>query len=635
MPLIRFDSVSLSFGDQRVLQEASFVLEEGERVSLIGRNGSGKSSTFRLLTGVLQPDGGEIEHPAELRLSMLDQGLAEPTDQTVRHVVESGMTEQRARIAAYERLATEDTPDKSRLRQLEELERRIVAGGGWSVESQVNAIISELQLPAAEQMQHLSGGWRRRVALAQALVSKPDVLLLDEPTNHLDIRTIQWLESVLLGFTGSVMFISHDRAFIEALATRILEIDRGRMVSWPGRYRDYVRAKAQAEEEEHRHNVLFDKRLAEEEAWIRRGIKARESRNEGRVRALEAMREERARRIPKPRQARIHINESELLPGRKVIELHAVSHGFGGRRLIDKLSLKIMRGDRVGIVGNNGVGKTTLLNILLGELKPDSGTVKLGTNVEIAYFDQLRRELNPDKTVAEIVGEGRDYIRLNTKDKHVVGYMTDFLFSAKSAMTPVSALSGGERNRVVLAKLFTQPCNLLVLDEPTNDLDIDTLEALEQRLKEFKGTLIVVSHDRYFLDAVVNKILVFEDDGRVVPHAGGFSDWLKRGRKLAAADDPETVRQPRTTEAIPRRKRTPNKLSYKLQRELDGLPDKIEAMELALARVQARIMEPDFYSQDQETVQAVLAEMQETERALEESLERWAELEALQQSFEG
>lgn len=633
MSLIRFDSVSLSFGDQRVLQEASFLLEEGERVSLIGRNGCGKSSTFRLLTGALHPDEGEIEHRSGLRLSLLDQTLAEPSAHTVREVVESGMTAQRERIAAYEALSANDTPDAAALRELEELERSIVAGGGWSIDQQVDAMISDLRLPADKQMVELSGGWRRRVALAQAMVSKPDVLLLDEPTNHLDIRTIEWLEDVLLKFPGSVMFISHDRAFVEVLATRILEIDRGRMASWPGRYRDYVRAKAQAEEEESRHNALFDKRLAEEEAWIRQGIKARASRNEGRVRNLEAMREERARRIPKPRQARIHINESELVPGRKVIELHAVSHGFGERPLIDKLSLKILRGDRIGIVGNNGVGKTTLLNILLGELAPETGTVKLGTNLEVAYFDQLRRDLDPGKTVAEIVGEGRDYIRMNNKDKHVVGYMTDFLFSAKGAMTPVSTLSGGERNRVVLAKLFTQPCNLLVLDEPTNDLDIDTLQALERRLKEFTGTLIVVSHDRYFLDAVVNKILVFEDDGRVVAHAGGYSDWAKRGRKLAAADDPDATRASKKSEPPRPRTRTPNKLSYKLQRELDALPDKIEALEAALARVQARITEPDFYSQDYETVQAVLAEMQQTEQALEASMNRWAELEALQQSF--
>ena len=633
MSLIRFDTVSLRFGDQIILQEASFVLEEGERVCLIGRNGAGKSSTFRLVMGELEADEGEIELGGGLRVSLLDQALSEPSTRTVREIVAAGMSEQRARITAYEKLAENPAPDKAILRELEAMERGIVAGGGWSIDTQIDSIISELRLPADDQMRQLSGGWRRRVALACALVSKPDVLLLDEPTNHLDIRTIEWLEHTVRNFPGSVMFISHDRALVQALATRILEIDRGRMVSWPGRYRDYVRAKAQSLEEETRRNAEFDKRLAEEEAWIRRGIKARESRNEGRVRALEGMREERERRIARARQARIHINESELLPGRKVIELHSVSHGFGERTLINKLTMKIMRGDRVGIVGNNGVGKSTLLNILLGELKPDSGTVKLGTNLQIAYFDQLRRELDTTKTVAEIVGDGRDYISMNGKQKHVVGYMTDFLFSAKRAQTRVAALSGGERNRVVLAKLFTQPCNLLVLDEPTNDLDVETLQALERRLQAFTGTLIMVSHDRYFLDAVASKLLVFEENGEVVAHAGGYSDWARRGRGLAVADDPHGSGK-EAGAAGRERKKTSNKLSYKLKLELEALPDKIDSLEQALKDVQARVGAPDFYTLDHERVQAVLAEMQETEQALEASVERWSELEELRHSLE-
>ena len=634
MSLIRFDTVNLRFGDQVILQEASFALEEGERVCLIGRNGAGKSSTFRLLMGELEADDGEIEFGGGLRMSMLDQALSEPSTHTVREIVAAGMSAQRARIAAYEKLAENPAHDKATLRELEEMERTIVAGGGWSVDTQIDSIISELRLPAQDQMGQLSGGWRRRVALACALVAKPDVLLLDEPTNHLDIRTIEWLEHTVRGFPGSVMFISHDRALVQALATRILEIDRGRMVSWPGRYRDFVRAKAQSVEEEARRNAEFDKRLAEEEVWIRRGIKARESRNEGRVRALEEMREERAARIPRGRQARIHINESEQLPGRKVIELHNVSHGFGGATLINRLNLKIMRGDRLGIVGNNGVGKSTLLNILLGELKPESGTVKLGTNLEIAYFDQLRRELDTSKTVADIVGDGRDYIRMNGKQKHVVGYMTDFLFSAKRAQTRVSALSGGERNRVVLAKLFTRPCNLLVLDEPTNDLDVETLQALERRLQAFNGTLIMVSHDRYFLDAVASKLLVFEEDGEVVAHAGGYSDWARRGRSLAVADDPQRSAKGEARAAERERRRSPTKLSYKLKRELEALPDTIESLEKALAEVQARIGAPDFYAQEHERVQAVLTEMQETEQALEASMSRWTELEELRHSFE-
>lgn len=634
MSLIRFDSISLSFGDQRILQDASFVLEKGERVCLVGRNGSGKSSTFRLLGGEILPDEGEIELRRGLRLSLLDQTLSEASTCTAREVVATGMTAQRTLITAYEERASRKPSDRQSLRELEELERDIVAGGGWSVDQQIDSTISDLRLPAGEQMQHLSGGWRRRVALARALVSKPDVLLLDEPTNHLDIRTIEWLERAVRNYFGSVMLISHDRAFVEALGTRILEIDRGRMVSWDGSYSDYVRAKAQAVDEETRSNVLFDKRLAEEETWIRQGIKARRTRNEGRVRHLEQMREERAARVPHERSARIHINESELIPGRKVIELHSVKHAFGGRTLIDHLTLKIMRGDRVGIVGNNGVGKSTLLNILLGELTPDSGTVKLGTNLQVAYFDQTRRDLKLDKTVAEIVGNGREYIRINGRQKHVVGYMTEFLFSAKRAMSPVSTLSGGERNRVVLAKLFTQPCNLLVLDEPTNDLDVETLQALEARLKRFEGTLITVSHDRYFLDAVVNRMLVFEEDGRIVAHAGGYSDWVKRGRRLAVADDPRGVPKQAGADSNAQRPRTPTKLSYKQQRELDKLPGKIEELEQLLAQTQAQVNAADFYTQDHTTVQNTLGEMKEIEQVLELAVNRWAELEELRHGFE-
>ena len=631
MSLIRFDSVSLSFGEQRILHEASFLLEENERVCLIGRNGSGKSSTFRLLTGLLDCDDGEIETRNNLRFAMLDQTLAELSPQTVREFVATGMAGQRARVAAYEAISQAEKPDKSVLRELEAMERNIVAHGGWSIDKQVDVIVSELHLPADDEMQSLSGGWRRRVALARALVSKPDVLLLDEPTNHLDIRTIEWLERTVRGFPGSVMFVSHDRAFVENLATRILEIDRGKMVSWPGRYRDFVRLKAEAIVKEKKDNALFDKQLAEEEVWIRRGVKARTKRNEGRVRNLESMREIHSARIPRSRPPRIYINESEQFSGRKVIDLHNVGHAFGDKRILNKLKLKVRRGDRIGIVGNNGVGKSTLLNIMLGELEPSAGTVKLGANLEIAYFDQVRRDLDLSKTVADIIGEGREYITMNGKQKHVVGYMTDFLFSAERAMSPVSILSGGERNRVVLAKLFTRPCNVLVLDEPTNDLDVETLQALETRLKEFTGTLIVVSHDRYFLDAVVDRILVFEDDGEVIAHAGGYSDWATRGHKLAVTDDPEKAQKSIAYNKSAKRKAS--KLSYKLQRELDGLPGKIEQTEKELAAINEQIAHSEFYVQDQDIVQSVLAQMQQTEKELDSLLQRWTELDELRESF--
>ena len=576
----------------------------------------------------LEPDAGDIEINPQLRLSLLDQTLFSASDRTAREVVASGMDAQRGLIRAYEDLSNQDANDKGRLSELEKLERQIIAGGGWGIEQQIESIITQLKIPADTKMAGLSGGWRRRVALAQALVSKPDLLLLDEPTNHLDIRTIEWLERVIREFPGSIMFISHDRAFVQSLASKILEVDRGRVESWPGSYEHYLVLKSEADSQESKDNALFDKRLAEEEAWIRRGVKARTTRNEGRVRALEQMRVLREQRRAKPKQPRIYVNESELVPGRKVIEMHNVSHAFDDNVVLEKLTMKIMRGDRIGIVGNNGVGKTTLLNLMLGEIAPDSGTIKLGTNLEIAYFDQLRRQLDPSKTISEIVGEGREYISMNGRKKHVVGYLTDFLFSAKRAMTPTSILSGGEKNRAVLAKLFTLPCNLLVLDEPTNDLDIDTLNALEKRLKEFTGTLITVSHDRRFLDNVVDKLLVFEDSGQVVLHQGGYSDWAKRGRKLLVTDADAADSNNTPGQKKPAAKKS-TKLSYKLARELESLPDRIQALEGDLKDMQNQVTAPDFYSQDQDAIQQTLDQMGVVESELERAIDRWGELEEL------
>ena len=629
---VRLDDVSLAFGDQVILREAKLRLEPGERVCLIGRNGSGKSSTLKLLTGDIEPDEGRVEMPAGLCLAMLDQALDEPTERFVRDVVADGMHAQRARIEAFRALSGELSPAKAQLRELEALQASIEAGGGWSIDVLVDAIISQLQLPAGERMSELSGGWRRRVALAQALVGKPQLLLLDEPTNHLDISTIEWLEEEVRRYDGTVMFVSHDRGFVERLATRIVSIDRGSLRSWPGGYRAYLRQKRKADAEEDRANALFDKMLAEEEAWIRRGIKARESRNEGRVRALEDMREQRSQRIKRPAQARIHINESEQLSGKKVIEVRNVTHGYGGNTLFRKFSLRIMRGDRIGIIGNNGVGKSTLLRILLGEVKPDSGSVKRGTHLQVAYFDQLRRELDTTKTVAEIVGEGRDYIDIQGRKKHVVGYLTDFLFSAKRAMTRVSALSGGERNRVILAKLLIQPANLLIFDEPTNDLDVETLEALESRLLAYSSTLIVVSHDRYFLDRVVTSTLVFEGNGVVHRYAGGYSDWERLRRQLAVGDSPPSAK--RTAKGSAARPPSPaRKLSYKLQRELDALPQQIQALEQRVEAMEQQVNTAQFYRQAHETVQATLRELDQLRSRLEAAVDRWGELETRSQEL--
>ncbi|MDH3915103.1 MAG: ATP-binding cassette domain-containing protein, partial [Chromatiales bacterium] len=465
-----------------------------------------------------------------------------------------------------------------------------------------------------------------------ALVGKPDLLLLDEPTNHLDLASITWLEDRVRSFPGSVLFITHDRAFLQRLATRIVEIDRGRLLSWPGDYRAYLRRKRAADEEEDRRNAEFDKRLAEEEAWIRQGIKARRTRNEGRVRALLSMREERAERVPRPRDARIRIGQAES-SGRKVILAHRIVHGFGDKTLIDGLSLKIARGDRIGLVGNNGVGKSTLLRILLGEIEPWSGTLKHGTNLEVGYFDQLRGELELDKSVADNVGDGRDYITINGRQQHVVGYLTGFLFSAKRALTPVKALSGGERNRVILAKLFTRATNLLVLDEPTNDLDVETLEVLEAQLADYAGTLIVVSHDRRFLDNVVDKILVFEDAGGIVEYAGGYSDWARRGHRLAEVDDPDPGHRSERSQRHVKPASRPTKLSYKQQRELDQLPADIAALEAEISALQEQIGDADFYRRPYEETQPVLTTLQHKNEALEEATERWLHLEQKQDEF--
>ena len=631
MSLLRFDGVCLEFGDQVILRDAELAIEPGERVCLIGRNGAGKSTTLKLISGALEPDQGEIVTRAGLIVSQLEQTLPAAMDQTVSEVIRSGLTGIEALLAEYAEKSRRSL-DRHGLRELEALHARIDAHEGWHLEQRVETTITELNLPAERRMDELSGGWRRRVALARALVQKPDLLLLDEPTNHLDIATIRWLEDRVYGYPGAVLFITHDRAFLQRLATRIVEIDRGRLTSWPGDYDNYLRRKEKAVEDEIAAEDRFDKKLEQEEVWIRQGIKARRTRNEGRVRALEKMREEREQRIAREHRARIHIEEAEQ-SGRKVIRARNVSYSYGDVPVIRDFSIKIMRGDRIGLIGNNGVGKTTLLRLLLGELEPQTGTVKLGTGIEIGYFDQLREVLDLEKSVAYNVGEGRTYIKLNGKDRHVVGYLKGFLFSPKRAETVVKALSGGERNRVILAKLFTKPANLLILDEPTNDLDIETLEVLEQKLCEFNGTLIVVSHDREFLDNVVTSVIVFEDDGSVQEYVGGYSDWARRGRALAVSDDPADAERRKAQASERRQGRKPTKLSYMDQRELDGLPAEIEALEHSVAALQAALAAPGFYEQDTAIVQRTLRELSEAEARLEARIDRWGELESLRDSL--
>jgi len=629
MSLIRLDDISIEFGDVPLLTRASFTVEPGERICLIGRNGAGKSTLLKIITGQITPDSGEIHYQQHLRISQLEQALPGAIDRKVSDVVREGLSEQQTLIDQFSELS-QQSMDKQGLKELEQLQAQIDAGGGWQVDKQVETIISQLDLPADKTLAELSGGWRRRVALGKALVSNPDLLLLDEPTNHLDISTIEWLEHKVRGYQGSVIFITHDRSFLQKLATRIVEIELGNLISWPGSFQNYLKLKEQAIEEETTRNALFDKRLAEEEVWIRQGIKARRTRNEGRVRALEAMRVQREQRAKRQGKAKISVETSEQ-SGRKVIEARSISHSYSGQQLINNIKIKIRRGDRIGLIGNNGVGKSTLLKILLGHIEPDEGSVKLGTNLEIGYFDQIHRELETDKTIAENVGNGKEYIKVNGKDRHIIGYLRNFLFAPKRAMTPVSALSGGERNRVLLAKLFSQPSNLLILDEPTNDLDVEMLEVLEEQLIQYQGTLIIVSHDREFLDNVVTSVLVFEEDGQIQEYIGGYSDWAKRGKGLKIADTQDypsghIVDSDMTNNA---QKKDQGKLSYKYQRELDALPALIDQLEKDIATLEEQTANPDFYNKDYSETQPVLDELGEKQKALDTAAERWIELEEM------
>lgn len=634
MFLVRLDTVSLAFGARKILREADFSIEPGERVCLIGRNGAGKTSVLRLVSGEQEPDEGDVRRLGEICISELAQVMPEDEGRRVGDFVSEGLSEIIALTEQY-RQQTDAATDAHGLRALQELQSHIDAHGGWHPQQQVESICTEMELDPAQPMATLSGGWRRRAALARALVAKPDLLLLDEPTNHLDFAAISWLENRIASFSGAVLFITHDRAFLQRLATRIVEIDRGKLRSWPGNYADFLRRREEAMAAEKEANSEFDRKLEEEEAWIRQGIKARRTRNEGRVRALEAMRVERAQRVNPEARARVHIEEAES-SGRKVLDVKNMAFGYDDEMLIQDFSLRIRRGDRIGLVGNNGVGKSTLLHLLLGELTPTRGTVKLGVNVQLGYFDQHRRDLDPDKTVAQIVGDGREYVTLNGKPRHVVGYLRGFLFTAKRALTPIRALSGGERNRVILARLFTQPANLLILDEPTNDLDVETLEVLEEQLQEYAGTLIVVSHDRAFLDNTVTSILAFEDDGLVHSYVGNYSDWVRQGKSLATG---EAATRKKTQDSVQSSENPPpasgRKLSYKLQRELDQLPEVIDSVEKGIERLRGQTLAPGFYEQSFADTQPVLDQLSDLESELEQHLARWSELEDMANQLRG
>jgi ABC transport system ATP-binding/permease protein len=603
MALVSLDRISIAYGHLPLLLDVALQIEARERVSVIGRNGTGKSTLLQIISGEQPPDAGSVWRQPGLRIARLVQDVPLSTDRTVFEVV----AEELDPSAGHE-AAPPHAP---------------------SVESahQVDRVLSRLKLPPQAIVNTLSGGWRRRVLLARALVANPDLLLLDEPTNHLDIDAIAWLEEFLAGYGGAVMFVTHDRAFLQRLATRIVELDRGRLTSWPGDYATFQRRKEEALANEAVEQEKFDKRLAEEEAWLRQGVKARRTRNEGRVRALLEMRAERAARRAQLGSVRLQVERAEA-PGRLVFDARHVGKSFGDRAVVRDFSARLMRGDRVGLIGPNGAGKTTLLRLLLGELAPDEGEVRRGANVQVAYYDQQREQLDPERTVFDTIGEGNDTVMVNGRSRHVNSFLRDFLFAPERARSPVKALSGGERNRLLLAKLFTRPANVLVLDEPTNDLDIETLELLEAQLVEWPGTLLLVSHDRTFLDNVVTSTFVFEGDGQVQEYVGGYDDWV---RQRAAAMPPAAPprRQTRAGGASESSAlATKKKLSYKERRELADLPARIEVLEIEQSELNATVSHPEFYRESAEAIARTLARIAELQHLLEGVYARWDELDS-------
>ena len=633
MPLIKLENASLAFGHVPLLDKANLQIDAGERVCLVGRNGVGKSTLLRVLNKTINLDEGDVWQQPHLRIAYLEQDVPPDESLTVYDVVASGLEEAGRLLADYhhvsQKLASE--PSDSLTNRMASLQQSIDACDGWRLEQRVNTVLTKLELPGDSNMAALSGGYKRRVMLARALVLQPELLLLDEPTNHLDIEAITWIEEFLLGFNGALLFITHDRSFLRRLATRILELDRGILTSWPGDYDDYLRKRQERLDTEAQHNAKFDKKLAQEEVWIRQGIKARRTRNEGRVRALKSLREQRHQRLDTMGKVNMQLNAGEQ-SGKIVIEAQHISKQFGDKSVINDFSTTIMRGDRIGIIGPNGSGKSTLIKILLGELQPDNGTVELGTRLQTAYFDQQRSQLDLERTVVDNLNQGSDMITVNGQSRHVMGYLQDFLFPPQRARSPVKSLSGGERNRLLLARLFIQPANLLVLDEPTNDLDIETLELLEELLGDYNGTIIVVSHDRAFLDNVVTSTIVFEGDGRVEEYVGGYDDWIRQRPSptpTAAKYQVDThinAEKPAPIQSESEAKSQKKKLSYKEQRELDELPARIEFLEKEQADLQHAMGQPDFYKQDNHTITATLARFEQITIELENCYGRWEQL---------
>ena len=633
MPLVALDRVSVAYGYLPLLDGVNLQVDEGERVCLLGRNGSGKSTLLRVVSGELPPDGGNVWRQPGTGVARLDQDAALSSDRLVFDVVAEGLGELSALVTAYHRAAAAVAEEATAagLDRLGRLQHELEERDGWQLERRVEDVIARLTLPADASVSALSGGWRRRVLLARALVAQPALLLLDEPTNHLDIDAITWLERFLADYPGAVLFVTHDRAFLQRLATRILELDRGQLRSWPGDYQSFLRRKEEWLAATAVQDEKFDKRLAEEEAWLRQGVKARRTRNEGRVRALLAMRAERSARREEAGRVRLRVEQSES-SGKMVFEARGVAKSFEGTAVIRDCSTRVLRGDRVGLIGPNGVGKTTLLRLLLGEIEPDAGEIRRGANVEVAYYDQQREQLDPERTVFDTIGDGNEVVTVNGQPRHVNGYLRDFLFPPERARSPVKALSGGERNRLLLARLLTRPANVLVLDEPTNDLDLETLELLEAQLVAWTGTLLLVSHDRAFLDNVVTSTLAFEGDGLVREYVGGYEDWLRQRRlETVAATAASGADGGGRRSAAPRDgggTATKKRLSYNEQRELDQLPERIETLETELAALHAAVGHPEFYKEPPERITGALGRIEELQRLLAELYERWALLEA-------
>ncbi|MFB6324583.1 ABC transporter ATP-binding protein [Pantoea deleyi] len=634
MSLISIHGAYLSFSDAPLLDNTELHIEENERVCLVGRNGAGKSTLMKIINGEQPLDDGRIIYETDLVVARLQQDPPRNITGSVYDFVAEGVEEQAEHLKAYHAIShvvMEDPSDKN-LNEMARLQSILDHQNLWQLESRINDVLEQIGLKPDTELSSLSGGWLRKAALGRALVSNPRVLMLDEPTNHLDIETIDWLETFLKNFSGSIVFISHDRSFIRNMATRIVDLDRGKLVSWPGNYDLYLEGKEEALRVEEMQNAEFDRKLAQEEVWIRQGIKARRTRNEGRVRALKALRREHSERREVMGKANMQVGEASR-SGKIVFELENVDYAVDGKTLVKDFSTQVLRGDKIALIGPNGCGKTTLLRLMLQQLKADHGRVHSGTKLEVAYFDQHRAELDPDRTVMDNLAEGKQEVMVNGKPRHVLGYLQDFLFHPKRAMTPVRALSGGERNRLLLARLFLRPSNLMILDEPTNDLDVETLELLEELIAGYQGTVLLVSHDRQFVDNTVTECWIFEGNGEIGTFVGGYHDAQQqraayrqhRTATSAKAAAPSAKPAAEKSEV----KRSVNKLSYNLTRELEQLPQKLEQLEARIGELQTKMSHPDFFSQAHDQTQPVLDELAQTEQELETAFARWEELESL------